>query len=369
MSSQDKHYQSALEAWRAGKETRAIVTPFAFTVDESLLGTKLARPWLRLVAIGIDGVLVALLSHVTEELVLLVAALIVWRLTRNHQIVLSAWARRWLRFISGALIVGMLLSLLSGVSDSLEEGGELLQTSAQVSQVFSGTKAMIKVSSALQQCTDKACIEQQLPELNRTLDKLFAGQVKARYQAAKELLDELKLLSDADKQKYLAQLAGTDSVVNAVAPADDFAAAKPKEHADVAADANTDASAIVEQALRSVAAKNMNEPNDDSDNKHSLLAWFQGVMKDLGLGLSWAALYFTLFTALWQGQTPAKKLLGIRVVRLNGEPLSLWNAFSRYGGYAAGVTTGLIGFLQVYWDSNRQCIQDKIGETVVIKLG
>nr|WP_244859282.1 hypothetical protein [Shewanella dokdonensis] len=41
-------------------------------------------------------------------------------------------------------------------------------------------------------------------------------------------------------------------------------------------------------------------------------------------------------------------------------------AFGRYGGYGAGVTTGLLGFLQIYWDSNRQCIQDKIGETVVV---
>lgn len=367
MSSQDKHYQSALEAWRAGKETRAIVTPFAFNVDESLLGTRLARPWQRLLAIGIDGVLVALLSYVTEALVLLVAALIVWRLTRNHQIVLSAWARRWLRFISGMVIVAVLLSLLSGLSDSLEEGSELSQTSAQVSQVFSGTTALFSVSRTLQQCTDKACIERQLPELNRTLDKLFAGQTKARHQAAKELLDELKLLSDADKQRYLAQLAATDSGANSVTDSVKNAAAKATEHADEAADANADASANAEQALRSVAAKNTNEPADDSDNKHSLLAWFQGVMQDFGLGLSWAALYFTLFTALWQGQTPAKKLLRIKVVRLNGEPLSLWNAFSRYGGYAAGVTTGLIGFLQVYWDSNRQCIQDKIGETVVIQ--
>jgi uncharacterized RDD family membrane protein YckC len=77
-------------------------------------------------------------------------------------------------------------------------------------------------------------------------------------------------------------------------------------------------------------------------------------------------LYFTLFTALLRGQTPAKKLLGIRVVRLSGEPLTLWGAFGRYGGYGAGIATGLLGFLQIYWDSNRQCIQDKIGETVVV---
>ena len=41
--------------------------------------------------------------------------------------------------------------------------------------------------------------------------------------------------------------------------------------------------------------------------------------------------------------------------------------FGRYGGYGAGFATGLLGFLQVYWDPNRQAIQDKISATVVIQ--
>ncbi|MFL5538676.1 MAG: hypothetical protein ACJ8J0_06765, partial [Longimicrobiaceae bacterium] len=36
--------------------------------------------------------------------------------------------------------------------------------------------------------------------------------------------------------------------------------------------------------------------------------------------------------------------------------------------YAAGLFTGLTGYMQVYWDRNRQAIQDKISETVVIRL-
>lgn len=78
-------------------------------------------------------------------------------------------------------------------------------------------------------------------------------------------------------------------------------------------------------------------------------------------------MYFTLFSLLWRGQTPGKKVCNIRVVALSGEDLSLWDAFGRYGGYGAGFATGLLGFLQVYWDPNRQAIQDKISATVVIK--
>jgi uncharacterized RDD family membrane protein YckC len=88
---------------------------------------------------------------------------------------------------------------------------------------------------------------------------------------------------------------------------------------------------------------------------------------DFGIGLGWAAVYFSVFPAWWIGQTPGKRLLGIRVVQLDGTPISLWEAFERYGGYGAGLATGLLGFVQVFWDANRQAIHDKIAETVVIR--
>lgn len=100
---------------------------------------------------------------------------------------------------------------------------------------------------------------------------------------------------------------------------------------------------------------------------HSVIEWGKGLLDDLGIGLGWAALYFTVFPAWWIGQTPGKKLLGIRVVQLDGSPISLWEAFERCGGYGAGLATGLLGFIQVWWDPNRQAIHDKIAETVVIR--
>jgi hypothetical protein len=47
--------------------------------------------------------------------------------------------------------------------------------------------------------------------------------------------------------------------------------------------------------------------------------------------------------------------------------MTLWASFERFGGYAAGLFTGLTGYMQVWWDRNRQAIQDKISETVVIR--
>ncbi|MBA6293944.1 RDD family protein [Colwellia sp. MB3u-70] len=95
-------------------------------------------------------------------------------------------------------------------------------------------------------------------------------------------------------------------------------------------------------------------------------AWLQGLVEDLGLGFGWAAFYFTMFTALWYGQTPGKKLFSIRVIQLDGTPLSIWDSFGRYGGYGAGIATGLLGFAQIFWDPNRQAIHDKISATIVV---
>jgi uncharacterized RDD family membrane protein YckC len=62
-----------------------------------------------------------------------------------------------------------------------------------------------------------------------------------------------------------------------------------------------------------------------------------------------------------------KLVVGTRVVRLDGRALTAMDAFTRYGGYAAGLATGLIGFTRLLWDPNRQAIEDKIAWTVVLR--
>jgi uncharacterized RDD family membrane protein YckC len=90
---------------------------------------------------------------------------------------------------------------------------------------------------------------------------------------------------------------------------------------------------------------------------------------ELGFGFGWASLYMTLMLSWWNGQTIGKRLLRIRVLRLDGEPITWWVAFERAGGYAAGFATGLLGFAQVFWDANRQAIHDRIVGTVVVLDG
>ncbi len=104
--------------------------------------------------------------------------------------------------------------------------------------------------------------------------------------------------------------------------------------------------------------------NEDSD----LMDMLEALAKKFGYGFGWAGVYFTLFTFLLHGQTPGKFIFRIKVVQLDGQRLSVWSSFARYGGYAASVVTGLAGFLQIFWDPNRQGLHDKVASTVVIKV-
>lgn len=93
-----------------------------------------------------------------------------------------------------------------------------------------------------------------------------------------------------------------------------------------------------------------------------------GFLDDLGAGLGWGIVYFSLLPAWWGGQTVGKKLLRLRVVELTGQPMTVMRNLKRYGGYAAGLATGGLGFLQILWEPNRQGLQDKAAHTAVLDL-
>jgi uncharacterized RDD family membrane protein YckC len=77
--------------------------------------------------------------------------------------------------------------------------------------------------------------------------------------------------------------------------------------------------------------------------------------------------YFTLGIWLGRGRTPAKWLLGIRTLRLDGNRINLLDAFSRAGGYTASASTIGLGFVESLWDPNRQALHDKVAGTVVVR--
>lgn len=95
---------------------------------------------------------------------------------------------------------------------------------------------------------------------------------------------------------------------------------------------------------------------------------FDSALEDVGVSLGWGIVYFSLLPVWWNGQTVGKRLFKLRTVELTGQPLTVMRSLRRYGGYAAGMATGGLGFLQALWDANRQGVQDRVAHTVVVDL-
>jgi uncharacterized RDD family membrane protein YckC len=66
------------------------------------------------------------------------------------------------------------------------------------------------------------------------------------------------------------------------------------------------------------------------------------------------------------GQTPGKRLLGLRVVRANGELLGVGQALLRAVGYWVSAIPLFLGFFWILVDKQRQGWHDKLAATYVI---
>ncbi|MGD2070979.1 MAG: RDD family protein [Gemmatimonadota bacterium] len=133
---------------------------------------------------------------------------------------------------------------------------------------------------------------------------------------------------------------------------------------------------LLEGALRQVAEERDDYREDARELRQEVeegQGGFAALLRDIwdqaGSAIGLWSIYFTVLLTLWKGQTVGKKMMGVRVLRLDGEAMTWWSSFERGGGYVAGIATGLLGFAQVFWDPNRQCIHDKIVGTVVIRDG
>ncbi len=83
--------------------------------------------------------------------------------------------------------------------------------------------------------------------------------------------------------------------------------------------------------------------------------------------------YFILFEWLWNGQTPGKRFLKLRVIREDGRPLTLWEAIARNLLRIADAAPGFvipiysIGLIVIFLSDRDQRIGDIFAGTVVIR--
>ena len=100
----------------------------------------------------------------------------------------------------------------------------------------------------------------------------------------------------------------------------------------------------------------------------------EGVVQ-IGVSIAWVLFvafgYFAVFEGLWDGQTPGKRVQRLRVVTVDGQPVTFSNALLRNivrivdflpGGYAIGVITMLVS-------PKEQRLGDLAAGTLVVRTG
>lgn len=83
----------------------------------------------------------------------------------------------------------------------------------------------------------------------------------------------------------------------------------------------------------------------------------------LAIGLA----YFLIMWVNYDGATPGKRLMAIKIVKSDGSKLSYPAAFLRYIGYFVSAFVFGLGYLWMIWDKKKQAWHDKIAGTVVVK--
>lgn len=86
-----------------------------------------------------------------------------------------------------------------------------------------------------------------------------------------------------------------------------------------------------------------------------------------GIGIVIGAIYNWYFWTQRDGQTPGKSLMGIRVIKTTGEPMTAGDAIVRYIGYYISGAFFALGYIWALFDSDNQGWHDKLASTYVVK--
>ncbi|HEV3050665.1 MAG TPA: RDD family protein, partial [Longimicrobium sp.] len=369
-----------------------VITPDSFQISQGIIGLPLARPSRRLAAMLLDLLIVTILVKTAGAMLLgLAAALFAFRISAR---VTGTGARPLGRVVRlsiracGALILFLVATSVwskgaSGVRKALNGGA------FQMTVATGGGNDSMRVSAWEGLGLSKDVVALQTAgneEEARRLAGVVANGFRRGGMEEEQVRETLEEITDGSEQEWMGR-----AVESALAAPVAAGSAKPvtadslaRAYAAYTAAGDTAAARRIQPQLASMLARDSLDElrgelrgarhenrelaaRAERAENRGLLHAITGFLDELGLGFGWTGLYFTAFMALWRGQTPGKKMLGVRVVRLNGQPMTLWTSFERFGGYAAGLVTGLLGFVQVFWDRNRQMIHDKIVETVVVR--
>jgi hypothetical protein len=377
----------------AAHDPRSLITPDAFDVARDLLGLPLATPGRRLAAMLIDLAVIGVITLVTKSfgmvLGVVVAVLFIREGFKRTPVKGSAFGRAmrfsvgclglWIGIITVAVWAALGIGGTGDRASSDDDGASIRLGGLEVPAET--TVGIFDVLAGLSDARDfgEADNAEEASAAARRLAGLGFGQNFTTEQV-RDLLQELvpddaPWANERDAIIEEAILAVHPDTAAATLPLAERTEDVPPALADpIVADTlrrlNRRIAGLEESDVAQERA--MEQLRDELRREQeggSVFSWLRDAVDELGFGFGWASLYLTVMLSWWKGQTVGKRLLKIRVLRLDGEPITWWTAFERAGGYAAGFATGLLGFAQVFWDANRQAIHDRIVGTVVVVDG
>jgi uncharacterized RDD family membrane protein YckC len=99
----------------------------------------------------------------------------------------------------------------------------------------------------------------------------------------------------------------------------------------------------------------------------SLGTWVAAALILLGFLLYYG--YFAAFEALWGGQTPGKRVVGLRVISVTGQPITTFDALLRNLLRIVDQMPGIyaVGVLSIFFTARNQRLGDLVAGTVVVQ--
>ena len=104
----------------------------------------------------------------------------------------------------------------------------------------------------------------------------------------------------------------------------------------------------------------------DLENSSAFLGAIVRLLTALGSFYFIFFLYYVTLHTVAGGITIGKALMGVRVVRMNGLPLTFMRSTRRYLTFLLAALPLFLGLLWVIWDDRRQGWHDKLSDTCVI---
>lgn len=372
-------------------DPKRIITPEHFKVAPEILGMPLASPSRRAYAMLIDLILVGILVKSGGVFLGIAAAFVLFHASSRKQpggSFIRRSVQTTLRITGAVVLFVVIVTAWGSIRDRL--GDVDLEPSVDTAVDSTGASELeLNISPrdlpalagsliAISRAEDSAAVGDAATKILRTARRAGASPDELR-NARDDLVEMMGTNADSSEIRAIHaavyDVAGTDAPVDTRVAAVYLEAMNSNDTVAAAAYRDTLKTVIAGSEIDRLEARatrfeeqrdSLSSELEEAQKAHGIRYFISGAADDLGVGFGWSAVFFTTFLALWRGQTPGKKVAGVRVLRLDGKPIGWWIAFERFGGYAASLSVGLLGFIQILWDRNRQGLHDKACETVVV---